>query len=285
MILSHRLRAAAGNSGLSIVETGLKLHYDFGDTNCWNVSSGSGNITDLTGNNNNAYFNNYSGYTQNTTVGFVQKTNGSNISMNSNHLRLNGGSPWSLEYWHDPESGMYAQGSYFYEYWDWHYRLSDGAQNHYQWGLGFLNTGGGNTTGLSGYNIGVGNGSNQDSTWANAYPTNTTTAFESSPPYTYGTNYGWEQIVYSRENTNTNGFKIYRNGTLIYTGTEPKHFNQVLFGGWIRFVDYANIFANINNSKIGIFRMYMDGSASGGYLTAADVQQNYQAQKARFGLS
>ena len=284
MILSHRLRAAAGNSGLSIVETGLKLHWDFGDTNSWDGSSTA--INDLSGNNNTGTFSNNSGYTQNTTVGYVQKTNGANIKLDTSHLRLNGNSPFSLEYWHNADGNVSDQGSYFFEHWDWHYRLSDGAQKHYQWGLGFWAQGSYSTTGLSGYNIGVGNGSNlHDSAWANAYPTNTPTAFDSSPPYTYGGSTGWEQIVFSRENTNTNGFKVYRNGTLIYTGTEPKHFTQVLYGGWIRFTSTNDILGGPTNAKVGIVRMYMDGSASGGYLTAADVQQNYEAQKARFGLS
>ena len=54
---SHKLRAAAGNSGPSAIVAGAIMHWDFGDTNCWNRTNST--VTDLTGNGLNGTIDNY----------------------------------------------------------------------------------------------------------------------------------------------------------------------------------------------------------------------------------
>jgi len=55
---SHKLRAAAGNAGgPGAIVTGAIMHWDFGDTNCWNRTNST--ITDLTGNGRNAIIYNF----------------------------------------------------------------------------------------------------------------------------------------------------------------------------------------------------------------------------------
>ena len=50
---SHKLRAAVGNAAdPGAIVTGAIMHWDFGDTNCWNRTNST--VTDLTGNGLNA---------------------------------------------------------------------------------------------------------------------------------------------------------------------------------------------------------------------------------------
>ena len=67
---SHKLRAAVGNSGGGgAIVTGALLHWDFGDTNCWNRTNST--VTDLSGNGHHATIQNYN-------------TNNNSHSFNSN---------------------------------------------------------------------------------------------------------------------------------------------------------------------------------------------------------
>lgn len=55
---AHKLRAAAGNSGGGgAIVTGALLHWDFGDTNCWNRTNST--VTDLSSNGHHATIQNY----------------------------------------------------------------------------------------------------------------------------------------------------------------------------------------------------------------------------------
>jgi hypothetical protein len=59
---SHKLRAAAGAVDPGAIVTGAIMHWDFGDTNCWNRTNST--ITDLTGNGRNAIIKNFNSNNQ-----------------------------------------------------------------------------------------------------------------------------------------------------------------------------------------------------------------------------
>ena len=99
--------------------------------------------------------------------------------------------------------------------------------------------------------------------------------------YADGTYTGWEHIVATREDTNTNGMKYYRNGSLVVQDTNSINYNgpdtAEGYGLSQAFYRLGYIFGTC---KYGIFRRYINGS-----LTATDVQKHYDLDKARFGLS
>ena len=97
----------------------------------------------------------------------------------------------------------------------------------------------------------------------------------SVPTWNTGEN-GWNHIVFSREGTGSNEFKIYINGQHLSSATDT--------------TDYSN-----SSSEVSIGRRYsnsefLDGKLSqlriykGKGLTATEVRQNYDALRGRFGL-
>tara|TARA_A100001388_G_scaffold12907_1_gene8811 strand:- start:1619 stop:2485 length:867 start_codon:yes stop_codon:yes gene_type:complete len=99
--------------------------------------------------------------------------------------------------------------------------------------------------------------------------------------YADGTYAGWEHIVATREDTNTNGMKYYRNGSLVVQDNNSINYNgpdtAEGYGLSQAFYRLGYVFGTC---KFAIFRRYINGS-----LTAADVQKHYDLDKARFGLS
>ena len=90
--------------------------------------------------------------------------------------------------------------------------------------------------------------------------------------------HGWEHFVASRTSTGTNGMTFYRNNTVIDTRTNSINYNSLSQNGGM-LQDTVHYFKQ-PNSRHAILRVYL-----GHGLTATEVDQNYQAEKARFGLS
>jgi hypothetical protein len=270
---SHLLRAAAGNvSAAPIVTSNLALHYDFGDTNCWNQSGTA--VTDLTGNGNNSTLPSSNVSYGSGQGGHLSKANAGAVTLSTDVFPINGANPFALEYWvnHDPlASNQHA----LFQDWYYHYPLYSGVPAYqYNAGVGYWQQ----------TNYGVaGEGMNGSGTTGGSpgplsgRPDSTITYFESN--YYTGSSTGWEQLVFSRESTSTNGFKVYRNASNIYTGTNSINYDcRTTPSNYVILIRQRNLFKF--QGGVAIFRMY-----TGAGLTSTEVTQNYNAQKARFGLS
>tara|TARA_B100000212_G_scaffold78790_3_gene56102 strand:+ start:2424 stop:3293 length:870 start_codon:yes stop_codon:yes gene_type:complete len=287
---AHRLRAAAGNAssggGGSIVTTNLRRHYDFGDTNCYNTSVSNTAVTDLSGNSRDAawsagpIFNSANG-------GYIQMGSGSASQLKSNSKvgalsRVVGTGAYTIEFWlnaytpnntshvgnwyNDMPTNIVFSPQFVFTYYGFRalrqnaYNWSGwghyGSQNYYSYNF---------TTGTvtPSYGAQVYDGSNS------SYPQPT---FVSGAYSTNGYQ-GWEHIVLTRSGTSTNGLKFYRNNTLEFTGTST--INYAAPASAAGDLDYGNA----PSSRFAVLREYTYG------FTATDVAQNYNAQKARFGLS
>ena len=118
-------------------------------------------------------------------------------------------------------------------------------------------------------------GSNQVS----AFPSDLVTVHNGN--YTDATYFGWEHIVATRENTNSNGMKYYRNGSLVLQDTNSINYNGPdTAEGYQLSQAFYRLGYVFGTCKFAIFRRYINGS-----LTATDVQKHYDLDKARFGLS
>ena len=258
----------AGAAG-AIVTDNLSVHWDFGDTSSWDRSSTT--INDLSGNSNGGTFPSGVSYVS-SQGGHATKTNQNPITMTSDVFSINGANPWTLEFWHN--ATLYASSQGLFQDWFYHYPLSGGSAYQYNPGIGFWQS---TTYGVSGegmINPGTTGGSPGP---LDNRPTSTQSLFETN--HYSGSTTGWQQIVVSRESTSTNGFKVYRNGSNIYTGTSGINFDcRTVPSGYVMLIRQRNIFTT--GGDMGIFRMY-----TGAGLTSVQVQQNYNAQKARFGIS
>ena len=98
----------------------------------------------------------------------------------------------------------------------------------------------------------------------------------------YGNSFaGWEHIVVTRENTNYNGMKYYRNGSLVLQDTNStNYFGPNTSAGYQLSQAFYRLGYIFGSCKYAIFRRYINKS-----LTATDVQTHYDLDKARFGLS
>ena len=283
----HLLRAAAGNAssggGGSIVTTNLRRHYDFGDTNCYDITVSTTAVTDLSGNSRDAAWSTGPSFNS-ANGGYIQMGSGTASQLKSNSKvgalsRVVGTGAYTIEFW----LNVYTQGSgtvgnwyndtpanivfspqfvfTFYAFtlrqpsYDWFGWGHYGTQNYYDYNL---------TTGTvtPSYGAVVYNGSNS------SYPQPT---FVSGAYSTNGYQ-GWEHIVLTRSGTSTNGLKFYRNNTLEFTGTSTMNYNAPTSAAGD--LDYGNS----PSSRFAVLREYTYG------FTATDVAQNYNAQKARFGL-
>lgn len=284
MTLSHKLRAAAGNaSGGGIVTTGLAQYWDFGDLNCYNTGVSATAITDLSGAGNHGYFLSstqptyYSangGYIQNTGSNqFAQKGISASSSAPSaqSFLRNIGTGNFTIEFWVDiwGSSGnfLYSDGSQevsFSPYFQFNfYSQNIIVSNQTMSGTGFTGT-------TNAYNVNITNGTSGASPPSVALDN----------PYSYPTtnlHHGWQHLVFTRTSTGTNGFKVYKNNTLVSTHTNPiNYYMPQLPSGYI--TDVTQYFDHLN-SRFAIFRFYTTHG-----FTASDVARNYNAEKARFGL-
>ena len=97
---------------------------------------------------------------------------------------------------------------------------------------------------------------------------------ESSYAYSGGFPTAWEQLVFVREHTGTNGMKFYRNGTLVGT-----HTNSVDYDTWgAQATQYQTTLYRMKAS-LGLFRVY-----TGTALTQSEILTHYNIEKPRFGL-
>tara|TARA_A100001035_G_scaffold253029_1_gene225924 strand:- start:1898 stop:2749 length:852 start_codon:yes stop_codon:yes gene_type:complete len=281
---NHFLRAAAGNvSGApNIVTTNLVQHFDFGDTNSYNTSVSTTTITDLSGAGNHAFFLNAPTFST-SNGGYIQPTasnqyaqkgtpTGAGSAANQSFMRSIGTGNYTIEIWmnifgqggsQDPAYQDTTQEVSFSPTFSFNFYYHNLAQ-HLNFRLGSQ----GHEGSTNIYNINITNGTST----ANV-PVIT---IDPSNHYTSGYN-GWEQFVVSRTSTSTNGLKYYRNNSLLRTSTNSINYVIPQIGGGV--TDVVHYFKNID-SRYAIFRFY-----KGHGLTATEVDQNYQAQKARFGLS
>jgi len=106
-----------------------------------------------------------------------------------------------------------------------------------------------------------------------------TSCFNTSdmPTWSTGDN-GWNHIVFSREGTGSNEFKAYVNGEHKASDTDDINYDGMPFYTELRIgCRYSN--TEFMNGRISTLRIY-----NGYALSAAEVLQNYNATKRRFGL-
>ena len=96
-----------------------------------------------------------------------------------------------------------------------------------------------------------------------------------NPTWSAGYN-GWKQIVVSRENTSTNGLKLYINGVLITSATDATNYSVSPTTSYIGCRFSINEFATANFSKVSVY--------NGKALSAAEVSQNFNALRGRYGI-
>ncbi len=275
---NHFLRAAAGNvSGGSIVTTGLHTYYDLGNTSCYNPSSSPTAVTDLTGNGNNSTYQNTASYGNPTfnsnNGGFVE------ISNEQIFLKKNSGSTalafgtgqFTIEFFMNIKSDGF--------------NIFGAAASEFNYSPFTLRTHTFNINiGTSGNARVTGEGIEGSTSTSHIFELNFSTGASFGPPpiinidsTTQNLNFGWEHFVASRENMSGTGMKFYRNNSLIKTTLNLCNYTYPSAG-----FSQNSIGENYmkNASHFAIFRIY-----SGHALTATEVDQNYQAEKARFGLS
>jgi len=278
----------AGGAG-TLITDGLVQHIDFSKTNCY---SGSGlNVYDLSG--NSAYdleFKNNTHTLHNSAYG----SGGRHIEMpdfnSSNKLyrvgtgnnstreglqRGQGSNPYTVEFWINPcteganagtlMSDMFTtfRSSPYDFRWHWFDLLIDYGQGN---------------GGRLAYN-GFTSAQNPDNSgsfstydlWADSsghyFPDDQTT-------FT-----GWEYLAIVRENNGSNGLKFYRNASVIHTTTSGVYHNSFNQGGYVN-MTYGPYELFRFKCKVGIYRRYHNKG-----FTSAEVQQHYDRDKGRFGLS
>lgn len=299
---SHRLRAAAGGETAAII-AGATLHWDFGDTNCWNRTSSG--ITDLTGNGNNGtlYNSGSSGhgiYYSSSLGGHLVKTNS-----NTPHYSGNGIQP-TINIFRRPESTggvAYFGGSSSNQIHPFTFEFICNAdfgnqnsssntevntpdqQSTYVWSDGLDASGFVsrkvslhlvlNTLKQQGFSSGLtyspgDNSSNFHFSQGGTIATNS--SFTYSGQNTTPLSTGWEQLIITRTvSGSTYTTNMYRNKTLFYTATNNiNYYGNFVFGLTERWLQFTG--------KYGIVRGYNKS------FSQADVDSQYNAQKSRFGL-
>jgi len=297
MILSHRLRAAAGNSGGGIVATNMR-YYDWGDTNCWNPNGSNpnyawalnpdGTIKDGTQNTSGlwsmqmtqtyTYSSSYSGHLQLRDYQISGNNYNPNINKQSRddfEIQNIGTDPFAFEFIHSvylpPPSVSTSPQDFFQEQSSFYTFTPSFAMYNIYLALGYFKT---TINGFSQWVLGEYGFSGSGSATNNNLSNYTHSAIESSPQAFYSNYFNlWEHIVVTREHTGTNGMKFYRNGSLLgeKTNSIDYSFNTSGYsGGWSRKMYRMQ-------ADIGIHRIY-NGTA----LTATDVANHYAIAKARF---
>ena len=243
-----------------IITTNLVNWFDFGKSQCWDGTSTT--INDLTSNN-------YSG----TLTG--SSDNWSKSNSNGGYLDLVNGQSTKTKITRN-DSGLFSTigtGAYTIEFWI----------NIY-WGEGT------NTQLFKNYPTA------NDNARIALKTTGSTTTVRMSPKmagasgWTYFSDFGeyssgfggWQHWVFSRSGTGANNMKGYINNQLKDTWTQPNNFDESLD-------------TSLNNSgfslgddgtttyliaRFAVYRLYV-----GKGLTASEVEDNYDAEKQRFGLS
>ena len=246
----------------TIITDNLETYYDFGDSSCWDGSSTT--INDLTSNNYNATLTgNSSNYSQSSSNGGYldlvnTHTDRTVINRSDNNIISTiGTGDYTLEFWINVKVGE---------------------------------TGVDNTQMFKSY---PSNGNNIRIVFR--ISSGTTTQLRFSPPFSgdgtwsYFPNFGsfspgyvgWMHLVFSRIGTGSNNMKGYINNQLKDTWTQstdwddaedPSQDNSYAFGS-----DSAS---GKLIARFAVYRIYV-----GKGFTASEVADNYDVEKARFGLS
>ena len=265
---NHLLRAASANVSSEIVTTNLIAHYDFGNSSSY---SGSGNnndtVTDLTGNNNDAVLvGDNSRFSTNTANGgYLEMNHGGSstigtIQRDTNLLQNLGTDDFTIEFWIQIKNNG---NNSFYDLLFIEYPAAPSNSRFILSGSVYYST----------FNGEPGHRFSGTDSWE---------ALGSTVLYDSTSFSGWMHLVYSRTGTGTGDVKFYKNKILQGTGKNNKNYTnyQTFFGSGSRqyfAIGYTGVLKLIAN--LAIFRFY-----SGTGLTAAQVEQNYNADKARFGL-
>ena len=259
---STLVRAAGGSGGgggSGLVTANLRQHIDFGDTNCYNSSVSTTAVTDLSGNSCNAVI------SQTTHLSFSSSDGGHVIldpSATSNLPVLY----QSSDIWNNLGTGDYTL-----EFW---FNLYGKAQTHMLYRDNYS----------SGYNLHV---FVEQGRWAVAngfsggfiYENQATKSFTNNDSYS-----GWKQMVISRSGS---ALKFYKNGALMSNISQTETATTDYTNNSFSANSYSAALWTLVNfgtyhftGKFAIFRFYRSKG-----LSATEVQQNYDFQKARFGLS
>ena len=287
-----------------VITTNLDIHYDFGDTNCWSgvpgTSTSNWRIYDLQGNHDAAIKRYVSGgWTQRSDSPLISKetTNGGCIQFdpdewNDNYSRTailvqcsftaSSTANWYvaanthndfIKSYSSSENILYGLGTsdYTYEFWIQLYHHSSDAKS-----IQFMNFGSHDNGGVLDlwntwiYNANTSNAIRLDYDWAtpdlNEYIDMTGTQSAGS----WGS---WQHVVVSRESTSSNQTKIYLNGDLEHSFTDSTSYRNA----WTWIMCYYSA-SSKEKLRFGVFRFY-----KGKGLTATEVTNNWDAQKARFG--
>ncbi len=270
MILSHRLRSAAGaGSSFSGITTNLTTHWDFGNSSSY--SSGGTSITDLSGNNNGGTINDpnsnisYSSDNGGHIILTNDSTNSATISRDSDLFHNIGTGDFTLEFWWNP----------YYE----NSRASSGLMNL------FINMPMTSQNYKQNVRIQIRSRKIKISGWFIAPTTTASGSFtdlDSSNVYLQdGAYHGWEHLVFSRIGNSSNNMKFYRNNSLASTWTNKADYDQAMTNTGIKVVVTSDVPAGSNynyRGKFAIFRFYI-----GTGLTSSQVTTNWNIDKTRFG--
>tara|TARA_B100000963_G_C22590747_1_gene655360 strand:+ start:490 stop:1407 length:918 start_codon:yes stop_codon:yes gene_type:complete len=305
-VRSHRLRAAAGAASAEIV-TGAVLHWDFGDTNCWNRTNST--VTDLSGNGHNSSIQNYNSANQSHSYnsnkgGYLEASHSSGATLgmsglangpyHNNPLFFRGtafsntnfwgstsnNQPYTLEFISDltlptnRQTSRFGQSvGIFASATPTSSALYDFATISTQSGtsvrhvMSLIINADGSGSGCEISEIGFQTG---DATTAN-------TTYLDIPNLTYpynnpGDTTGWQQIIVTWNQSN--GTTFYRNGSLLY-GPITNTANYKMEASSLFSCDEFWFTAQ---GGWGVIRGYDKE------LTAAEVLGQYNAQKVRFGI-
>lgn len=306
MILSHRLRAAAGAASAEIV-TGAVLHWDFGDTNCWSRTNST--VTDLSGNGHNSSIQSYNSGNESHSYnsnkgGYLEASNsgGATLGMSglangpyhNNPLFFRGTAFSNTNFW--GSTSLYQP--YTLEFISDHTLPTNRQTNAYGQNVGVFAAATPTSSALydfctistqSGTSVrhvmsliinadGSGSGCEiSEFGFGQTDNTNFNTNYFDIPNLTYpynnpGDTTGWQQIIVTWNGSNTTN--IYRNGSLLYGPSN----NQGLYRMQANSLFSCDEFWFTAQGGWGVIRGYDKE------LTAAEVLGQYNAQKVRFGI-
>tara|TARA_R100000773_G_C4206603_1_gene107325 strand:- start:322 stop:1212 length:891 start_codon:yes stop_codon:yes gene_type:complete len=296
MTLSHRLRVGAATAP-PIIETGLTQYLDFGNTSCYDPSVNTSLVNDLSGNNNyctigNDSIFNYGGTSSSYTIPnlSVSSSNGGHVILNkaigSSYVHSNGSVPVlyrQTDILTDARNiNSYVIPDFTWEFWVNVYPYQDYDILNSDWwaidktmGYETTNTNGGKffmpTANASyGYTSGYQNVTYSSSNLINQQY------------------FGWQHIVVSKIGNSSNNFKLYINNILQWTATTNGSNATASYYFLVpslpnKFFAYWNSYQTNTtyafDGKWAITRFY--GTKG---LTASEVEQNWNAERGRFGL-
>ena len=277
----------AGGAG-TLITDGLVQHIDFSKTNCY---SGSGlNVYDLSG--NSAYdleFNNNTHTLHNSAYGSggrhiempdlnsqnkLYRVGTGNNSTREGLQRGQGSNPYTIEFWIDPCTEN-AQGGMLMSDMFTTFRPSPYDFRWHYFDLSIYGTGSGGKLRYHGFEYGQ-NPENSASFSTYAKFADSSYYYTNDDGATFN---GWEYLAIVRENNGSNGLKFYRNASVFHTTSSGVYHDSFNSGGYVN-MTYGPYELFRLKCKVGIYRRYHNKG-----FTAAEVQQHYDRDKGRFGLS